>query len=144
MSGAAVHFDLPETAPYPFEFVASQFPRLGTPGNEHVRQRILAVVVKFPNRDQPLWTTTDALLSRDDDGNLVGVLIYYPEGFTAFGCYEIEKPGNLTIYVHPDRRRQGIATRLNEEAERRWTLPTGQQNYTDDGRAFARSLGYER
>lgn len=76
----------------------------------------------------------DNLLYRSRKGTLIGILQYFPED----APMDLEKAGNLNVWVHPRRQRRGIGTALLREAERRWgPLNLGQQNYTPEGRALA-------
>jgi GNAT superfamily N-acetyltransferase len=79
----------------------------------------------------------DCLLYRDDDGELVGILNYYPAAYPPF-----ERASNANLWVRPDRRRQGIGRALGLEALRRWEFPgpREERRITGSGAILARSL----
>jgi GNAT superfamily N-acetyltransferase len=75
------------------------------------------------------------LLWRDGDGELKGILMYYPIDYPCG-----DKAGEFEVVVHPRYRRQGIATKLLAEAVRRWNIDLTKQRYTRDGAAFAKAF----
>ena len=89
----------------------------------------------------------NALLYRDEQGQVRGILNHYPQDITtrAGGIYGgmqllLERKGNVNLMVDPTARRQGIATKLYREADRRWKINPKQQEYTTEGRKFYESL----
>ena len=69
----------------------------------------------------------EVLEYRDPDGLLRGVAIWEPRG-------------SLSITVDPDFRRQGIATKLMQEAVKHWPIVFESQSYTPDGANFIRKF----
>ena len=72
----------------------------------------------------------DCLLWRNEAGELVGILNHYP-----FRTPEGQEPGTFNIWVRPGWQRRGIATRLADEALRRWPVDLTRQAYTAEGAA---------
>ena len=82
-------------------------------------------------------TIVDCLLWRDEDGLLRGILNHYPDGALRYpSTAPLEEPGNITLWVDPQRQRRGIATALIREAVRRWNIDFDQQRYTPAGLAL--------
>lgn len=106
---------------FSWESQANQYPAKGRPG------------VSYFAGETPLGTV-DCLLYRDIKGNVVGILNHY--GFDSIW----EKPGNVNIWVRPDKQRRGIATLLVREAARRWDVNLDQQRFTESGAALATRL----
>lgn len=73
----------------------------------------------------------DCLLFYGEDGTLQGVLNHYP--FTKF---PYQKNGSINLVVRKDKRRQGIATALLDEARKRFKINLKRQNYTPLGKKF--------
>jgi GNAT superfamily N-acetyltransferase len=100
-----------------WETQAPQYPPSGPPG-----------VSYYPGRT-PLGVI-DCLLWRNEAGEVVGILNHYnfqtPEGQAA---------GSMNIWVKPEWQRRGIATRLADEARRRWDIDLVHQSYTPEGAA---------
>ena len=92
-----------------------QYPPIGRPGLSY-----------FPGVT-PLGTI-DCLLWRNEAGELIGILNHYP-----FRTAEGQEPGSINIWVHPEWQRRGVATRLIEEADRRWQLDFNAQSLTPAG-----------
>jgi hypothetical protein len=86
--------------------------------------------------DAPPGAPVDCLLRFDEKGLLVGILNHYPEG----GEDDLEQAGNVNLWVRPNRQRQGIATALLIEANRKWHIDINQQKLTPDGVVFLRGL----
>lgn len=84
----------------------------------------------------------DCLLWRDDRGALAGVLTYFAVSYYEKDGTLLDEAGNFTVLVRSDARRQGIATKLVAEADRRWKLNFDQQLYTPSGLALVRSLDH--
>lgn len=83
--------------------------------------------------------TVDCLLYRDKSGKVRGILNHYPKTVGILGTGDYEKKGNVNIFIDPRFKRQGIATKLLAEAERRWTINFQQQRYTLEGEAFIKA-----
>jgi GNAT superfamily N-acetyltransferase len=123
-----------------FESQVGQYPKSGPPGISY----FLGVV----NIGDITGNTTgkvvgrvlfsvDNLLYRNSKGAVIGILQYFPDG----APMDLEKPGNVNVFVHPRRRRRGIASSLVAEAQRRWgPLDMDQQMYTPEGRALVENL----
>lgn len=72
------------------------------------------------------------VLYRDKHGKLRGILNYYSQPLPPY-----ERAGNINIFVDPRFTRRGIATRLLDEALRRWPkIDLGAQRYTMSGARF--------
>ncbi len=97
-----------------------QYPKSGPPGPSY-----------FPGHTPR--GVIDCLLWRSEAGELVGILNHYP-----FATPEGQQPGSVNIWVKPGWRRRGIATRLGDEAFRRWDFDAAVQSYTPDGAALTR------
>lgn len=107
---------------------ASQYAYRDTPGLSCERHSVGALGA---------LTIVDCLLWRDADGLLRGILNHYPDGALRYpDRATVEEPGNITIWVDPQRQRQGIATTLLREAMRRWKIDFDQQRYTPAGLAL--------
>lgn len=78
------------------------------------------------------------LLHHGDDGQINGILSHFPEG-TPF-----EKPGSITVTVHPRHRDKGIGGKLVQEAEKRFGLKLDEQEFTPLGYEMYRRLKHER
>jgi uncharacterized protein YndB with AHSA1/START domain/GNAT superfamily N-acetyltransferase len=86
-----------------WESQVGQYPLTGPPGISYFRGEVSDTL--FVN----------CLLYRDETGELVGILNHYP---TDMPPYQHE--GSQNVWVHPDRRRQGIGSDLITEASLRW------------------------
>jgi GNAT superfamily N-acetyltransferase len=84
----------------------------------------------FPGRTPA--GTIDCLLWRNEAGELVGILNHYP-----FRTPEGQEPGTFNVWVKPGWQRRGIASRLGDEAFRRWDIDIALQKYTPAGVALA-------
>lgn len=73
----------------------------------------------------------DCLLYYGDDGTLHGLLNHYP-----ITTFPYQKNGSINILVRRDKRRQGIATALLNEALKRFKINLKKQNYTPLGKKF--------
>jgi GNAT superfamily N-acetyltransferase len=71
------------------------------------------------------------LLYYGENNTLEGVLNYYPVDIPP-----LEKKGSINLEVRFDRRRQGIATALLNEAIQRWEINLKKQAYTTSGERF--------
>jgi GNAT superfamily N-acetyltransferase len=109
---------------FSWESQVAQYPPTGPPGISYFRG----------NLTDELFV--DCLLSRDENGELVGILNHYPNDIPPH-----EQRGGRNIWVHPDRRGQGIGTALTLEALIRFGPPPGGgPKLTDAGLAFAKRL----
>jgi GNAT superfamily N-acetyltransferase len=70
----------------------------------------------------------DCLLWRNEAGEVVGIFNHYP-----FRTPEGQEPGTFNVWVKPGWQRRGIATRLADEALRRWPMDLTKQTYTAVG-----------
>lgn len=95
--------NVPDEQMYTWDTQAAQYPPTGPPGVSYFRGTVNDEV------------HVDCLLYRDEDGQLVGILNQYPVEIPPF-----ERAGDKNIWVHPEHRRQGIATTLLLEAWFRW------------------------
>lgn len=78
------------------------------------------------------------------DGELLGILNHY--GFDApnspiaallTGSEYMERKGNINIFIHPDHKKEGIATALLRLAEQKFgPINFAQQSYTAEGWEF--------
>jgi GNAT superfamily N-acetyltransferase len=98
---------------------ARWYPPTGAPGLSY-----------FPGKT-PLGII-DCLLWRNEAGEVVGILNHYP-----FRTPEGQEPGTFNVWVKPGWQRRGIASRLGDEALRRWHIDVGKQTYTTEGVALA-------
>ena len=111
--------------PWPFKGQASQFDKKGPPG--------LSYFKGTGNGLQPgQWV--DCLLWRDEKGILKGIAYHYPQDLP------LEKKGNLNIFISPDSKRQGIASKLVAEAINRYNVDLRQQRYSAEGAAFVNNF----
>ena len=97
-----------------WEGQAAQYPLTGPPGISYLRGHAGNNVF------------VDCLLYRDDSGELVGILNHYPTDIPP-----LQHAGDENIWVHPDRRRQGIGTALALESSIRWTAKAPTRNPGD-------------
>lgn len=73
----------------------------------------------------------DCLLFYGEDNELQGILNYYP-----FERPPFQKRGSVNIQVRSDKRRNGIATALLDEAIGRFQINLKRQEYTPAGGRF--------
>ena len=116
---------IPARLAFSWESQVSQYPTKGSPG-----------ITYFAGETD--YGTVHCLLYRDVKGDVVGILNYY-DGHLKPNVWETA--GNVNVWVHPDRQRRGIATRLVAEAARRWPdITLDQQRFTESGAALAARL----
>ena len=118
--------NIPELS-YSWIECASAFPTKGKPGITYRKD----VDDKFAPE-----AVSEALLYYDTDGNLTGILNYFPNDMSApepeMKAFA-ERAGAFNTIVDPERRTLGIGLKLLHEAVRRWPINFEQQNYTPDG-----------
>lgn len=110
---------IPDHGLFPWESQVVQYPEVGPPGIDYFKGDI----------GEGQWV--DCLLYRDADGRVVGILNHYP--------FETpwEKVGNVNIWIHPERQRQGVGSALVLEAMSRYGIDFEQQRYTYAGARLA-------
>lgn len=106
-----------------------QYPGTGPPGIAYFRGDI----------EPGVWV--DCLLYRDPAGRLIGILNHYPMRIE-FGplSENVEEPGNVNTWVHPDYQGLGVGRALHRAAWERWAIDYTRQRYTPAGLAFVRRL----
>lgn len=115
---------------YSWESQARQYAPSGEPGISYERHYA-------DGFDRGPENPVDCLLFRNDNGVLVGILNYYPQGDTT-GL--IEQAGNFNVWVAPDAQRHGVATALLRNARLRWTINLAQQRWSPQGLAWIKAL----
>jgi len=116
--------EVPDVKMPSWESQAAQYSKTGPPGISYFRGHVTADYY------------VDCLLYRDEDGELVGILNHYPADYPPY-----EREGSGNIWVHPDRRRQGIGTELVLESMRRWEpLEPKDVRYSEAGLEWATAL----
>lgn len=118
---------LPMTGIFSWQGQSAQYPRKDTPGIHYFKGLI----------SPEDWV--DCLLFYDKAGDLVGVLNHFPKDMPPY-----EKKGNISVFVKPNRLREGIATRLLKAALKRWRIDLRRQQYTPDGELFIRGFNRQR
>ena len=116
-----------------FRSQVSQYPKNGEPGISY-----------FKGEDDYLrgkgWWV-DALLYRDKDGKILGILNHYPQNMPAEEPGgPSEKRGNVNIFIDPQSKRSGIASELLKEAVSRYKVDLNKQRYSKEGAAFVNSF----
>ena len=76
----------------------------------------------------------DCLLYYGADNKLEGILNYYPFDFPPY-----EKKGNVNIQVKPEKRRQGVASRMLYEGILKFKIDLRKQDYTALGKMFIKN-----
>lgn len=108
----------PQDSFWDWDSQVTQYPPKGRPGIEYFRG----------NHD---GLPIHCLLYRDPEGDIVGILNYYPQDLYEEGQNsvvvihkgprnKVEQKGQIKVWTHPDLQRQGIATNLVSEALRVW------------------------
>jgi GNAT superfamily N-acetyltransferase len=117
--------NVPDEQMYTWESQAAQYPPSGPPGISYFCGKLSDELI------------VDCLLYRDETGELVGILNHYPADFPPY-----EREGDENIWVHPDRRRQGIGSALLLEARFRWGRrpDVDEPKLTESGVQFVRAL----
>lgn len=116
-----------------FRSQVSQYPKNGEPGISY-----------FKGEDDYLkgkgWWV-DALLYRDKDGKILGILNHYPQDMPAEERGgPSERRGNVNIFIDPKSKRSGIASGLLKEAVSRYKVDLNKQRYSKEGAAFVNSF----
>ena len=110
---------------YSFRSQVVQYPADGPPGISYFKGVV----------DESTWV--DCLLYRDSDGKIIGILNHYPFSTKDPDDPRIgERKGNINIFVDPKRKREGIATKLVNEATVRYNVDLRKQRYSDEGAKF--------
>jgi len=105
---------------YSWESQAVQYPPKGKAGIDYFKGVV----------DSRVYV--DCLLYRNEEGDLIGILNHYPMDVPPF-----EIKGNFGIWIKPENQRQGIATKLLQEALNRYDdITIEQQKYTPEGLKF--------
>ncbi|HWE55148.1 MAG TPA: GNAT family N-acetyltransferase [Acidimicrobiales bacterium] len=113
-----------EDTVYSWESQANQYPLMGPPG---------ATAFQLPPaRDRQV----NCVLFRGEGGDLLGILNHYPVDLPP-----LEQKYTLNVWVHPDRRGEGIATRLVLAAmQQGWPISVEDVRATGPGLALTRSV----
>lgn len=134
---------------------ARQYPKVGPPGLTEQTVIVAAGVGTTMALDPSdgrlkparvrVKVEVDCLLYRNRKGALVGILNHYPEA-----CYDmdgnlLERPGNVNVWVRPNRRGRGVGSLLLHAALDRWDdIDPAAQDYTAGGRALMAKVLDER
>ena len=101
----------------------------GVPGIAH-RQK----TINHGGRDIPI----NYLIHHGDEGQINSILSHFPEG-TPY-----EKPGSITVTVHPSYRGKGIGSTLVNHAQDKFGIDLDQQEYTPLGYEMYRNVKRQR
>lgn len=113
-----------ESSVFDWETQAAQYPATGPAGAEILR-------LSFADG---VWI--NCVLHRGDDGRLLGILNHYPVDIPPH-----ERKSTLNVWVHPDHRGQGIATKMVLAAlEQGWSIDLQQVAVTGPGLALTQSV----
>lgn len=113
-----------EMGVFAWEHQVGQYPKQGK-GIQYFRAKI------SDNR----WV--DCLLYYGDDSTLHGILNFYPFNFPPF-----QKKGSVNIQVRKDKRRQGVASALMNEAMKRFDINLMKQDYSPLGKKFIKNYRF--
>lgn len=114
---------------YSFQSQVVQYPQNGPSGISYFRGASPWM------EEQGKWV--DALLFRDDNGRVRGILNHYP-----FDLIDPENPsvreerGNINIFIDPLYKNKRVGTALLDEAISRYDVDLNKQNYSTEGAAF--------
>ena len=78
------------------------------------------------------------LLHHGDDGRINGILCHFPKG-TPY-----EKPGSITVTVHPHHRGKGVGSKLVTTAQEKFGIDLDQQEYTPLGYELYRNVKHQQ
>jgi ADP-ribose pyrophosphatase YjhB (NUDIX family)/predicted ABC-type ATPase/transposase len=116
-----------------FRSQVSQYPESGPSGVSYFRGEDDEL------RKKGWWV--DALLYRDKNGKILGILNHYPQNMPAEQPGgPSEKKGNVNIFIDPKSKRSGIASELLKEAVSRYKVDLNKQRYSKEGAAFVNSF----
>jgi GNAT superfamily N-acetyltransferase len=101
----------------------------GQPGIAH-RQK----TIEQDGRNIPI----NYLIHHSDEGQINGILSHFPEGTPH------EKPGSITVTVHPSQRGKGIGSALVNAAHDKFGIDLEQQQYTPLGYEMYRNVKRQR
>lgn len=138
-----------------WESQARQYPRKGPEGisvETHVVEVARGTTMAIDPADKRLKPArvrvrygVDSMVLRNRKGDLVGILNHYPEPVYDMDGALLERPGNVNLWVRPNRRHRGLGSRLLNAALDRWPdFDPAQQNYTAGGRALMAKVLAER
>jgi len=98
---------------YTWEGQALQYDQLGPPGEIIYRRFVEQMATPI---------TIETLLCYDNTGRLTGIANYYPEPVFEHTGRQIEKPGNLNLFIRPDEGSKTVVAALTAETQRRWNV----------------------
>ncbi len=114
---------------YSFQSQVVQYPQNGPSGISYFRGASSWM------EEQGKWV--DALLFRDDNGRVRGILNHYPfELIDPENPSVGEKQGNINIFIDPLYKNKQVGTKLLNEAMARYDIDLNQQDYSTEGAAF--------
>lgn len=114
---------------YSFQSQVVQYPQNGPSGISYFRGASPWM------EEQGKWV--DALLFRDDNGRIRGILNHYPfELIDPENPSIREKQGNINIFIDPLYKNKQVGTKLLNEAMTRYDVDLNQQDYSTEGAAF--------
>ena len=114
---------------YSFESQECQYPKTGVPGISYFKCEDASLIAKG-------WHI-DALLYRDKDGKILGILNHYPQNMPAeYPNGPSERKGYINIFVNPKTKKSGIGTALVHEAIRRYDVDLNRLRWSSEGAPF--------